>query len=294
VLRWRLSLGVLLIAALVGLSWLDVVASPPAGRALLPLALVVCCLASGELLAMLRARGFEPLASVVYGGNLLIVCSNIVPSFWRHLAPPAHELSYPLLALVMAFLCALAGEMQRYEKPGGVVVRLALATFALVYVGLLMSFLVQLRLVGGGNLGMGLLAALIVTVKLGDVGAYAVGRICGRHKLAPRISPGKTIEGAIGGLAFSCLGSWATFRWFVPWIAGPYSRGTPWGWLIFGLVVGAAGMLGDLAESMFKRDLGCKDSSTWMPGFGGVLDIIDSLLVAAPVAYVCWTAGIVG
>ena len=64
--------------------------------------------------------------------------------------------------------------------------------------------------------------------------------------------------------------------------------------LLFGLLVAAAGMLGDLAESLIKRDVGCKDSSTWMPGFGGVLDILDSVLLAAPVAWICWAMGLVG
>ena len=71
--------------------------------------------------------------------------------------------------------------------------------------------------------------------------------------------------------------------------AGPAS-----GWFIFGLLMGAVGMLGDLAESLLKRDVGCKDSSAWMPGFGGVLDILDSLLLSAPIAWLCWSLGIVG
>ena len=131
---------------------------------------------------------------------------------------------------------------------------------------------------------------------MGDTGAYTVGRLIGRHKMAPLISPGKTIEGALGALAFSCLGSWAAFKWIVP-LAMKHpelqSHDT-WRWIIFGLLVGAAGMLGDLAESLLKRDVGVKDSSTWMPGFGGVLDILDSLLLSAPVAWFCWASGLVG
>jgi len=291
-LRWRLLLGTLLIAAVVGLAWLDFKVAPPPGLALLPLALIISLLASNEVLTMLASRGFQPLASVVYGGNLLIVASNAVPTYFRTQEPPVSDMTYPLLALTFAVLCAMAGEMQRYKQPGSVVVHIALATFALVYVGLLLSFLVQIRVIREAPVRMGVLVAFIATVKMGDIGAYTVGRLIGRHKLAPVISPGKTIEGAIGGLVFSCFGSWAVFHWFMPLVAE--HDGARWGWLCFGIVVGIAGMLGDLAESLFKRDLGCKDSSTWMPGFGGVLDIIDSLLVAGPVAYVCWTAGLVG
>ena len=130
---------------------------------------------------------------------------------------------------------------------------------------------------------------------MGDTGAYTVGRLIGRHKMAPRISPGKTMEGAIGALVFACVGSWAAFRWIVPLaIRDSVTHAALWGWLAFGLLVGTAGMMGDLAESFLKRDVGVKDSSTWMPGFGGVLDILDSLLLSAPVAWFCWALGLVG
>jgi phosphatidate cytidylyltransferase len=72
-----------------------------------------------------------------------------------------------------------------------------------------------------------------------------------------------------------------------------FNSDSPWGWLIFGLSIGIAGMVGDLAESLLKRDMGRKDSSPWMPGFGGALDLLDSILVAAPVAYVCWAGRLV-
>ena len=129
---------------------------------------------------------------------------------------------------------------------------------------------------------------------MGDTGAYTVGRLIGRHKMAPSISPGKTVEGALGAFLFACLGSWLTFRWIVPFLPEGAGPGPWYGWLLFGVLVGGAGMLGDLAESLLKRDVGVKDSSTWMPGFGGVLDILDSLLLSAPVAWFCWAFGLVG
>ena len=135
---------------------------------------------------------------------------------------------------------------------------------------------------------------------MGDTGAYTVGRLCGgrffRRKLAPKLSPGKTIEGAIGGLAFACIGAAVAFEWLVPQMIGDSTGGgTSVGrWLFFGLVVAAAGMVGDLAESLLKREAGRKDSSDWLPGFGGVLDLLDSILFAAPIAYLCWASGLVG
>jgi phosphatidate cytidylyltransferase len=184
--------------------------------------------------------------------------------------------------------------MCRYEKPGGVTASIAAATFALVYVGVLLSFVVQLRLVWG----IGALAALVIVVKMADTGAYTVGRLIGRHKMAPILSPGKTWEGLAGGLAFALAGSYTTFRWLIPNLptTPPHciQNNHWWGWIAFGLLVGIAGMSGDLAESLLKRDTGRKDSSTWMPGFGGVLDVLDSILLGGPVALLCWRLGMVG
>jgi phosphatidate cytidylyltransferase len=131
---------------------------------------------------------------------------------------------------------------------------------------------------------------------MGDIGAFTVGKICGRTKLAPRLSPGKTIEGAIGGLVFACFGSWVALAVIAPLIAPLPSGWVPpgRGWLIYGVAVGATGMVGDLAESLIKRDMGTKDSSLWLPGFGGVLDLLDSVLLAAPVAYLFWSLRLVG
>jgi phosphatidate cytidylyltransferase len=136
---------------------------------------------------------------------------------------------------------------------------------------------------------------LVIVVKMGDTGAYTVGRLIGRHKMAPRLSPGKTIEGAAGAILFACLGGWLSFRYLGPVMVFPTwhdSHCAAGGWWIYGLCLGIAGLIGDLAESLIKRDIGRKDSSTWMPGFGGILDILDSLLLAAPIAWFCWAWGI--
>jgi phosphatidate cytidylyltransferase len=113
--------------------------------------------------------------------------------------------------------------------------------------------------------------------------------------MTPVLSPGKTWEGAAGGVAAACLAAWACFRFLGPWLIGAsYVQPPLWAVLIYGLVLALAGMAGDLAESMLKRDMQRKDSSTWLPGLGGVLDIIDALLVAAPVSYLCWIGGLLG
>jgi phosphatidate cytidylyltransferase len=128
---------------------------------------------------------------------------------------------------------------------------------------------------------------------MGDTGAYTLGRLMGRHKMAPRLSPGKTWEGAAGAALFAVFGSWAVFNLIGRMLNSHRAPLESWRWIVFGLVVGIAGLLGDLAESLLKRDAGRKDSSPWMPGFGGMLDLLDSILFAAPVAYLCWATGLV-
>ena len=130
------------------------------------------------------------------------------------------------------------------------------------------------------------LLSLVAVVKAGDVAAYAVGSVVGRTRLAPALSPGKTWEGAAASVAGSLMAAW-----FVIERTGLDAANRPWGgWIVYGLAIGLAGMLGDLAESLLKRESGSKDSGTSLGGLGGVLDLVDSLLFAAPVAWLLWVA----
>ncbi len=296
-LRWRLLLGVIFIGSIAGLCWLD--DSQARGMILLPVAALLGCAASGEMLWLFAGKNLKPVAWVIYVGNLAIIGSNAVWVYWPLFCEtpyptdcPIGRLGWPLGAFAVGILVAFVGEMRRYEKPGKTVVHLALALFSMAYVGVLLSFVFHVRMIGGNNIdggdaGMFALASMIVIVKACDIGAYTVGRLVGRHKMAPILSPGKTIEGAVGGLVFASVASLVMFRLFASssHIARP---------LAYGLVLGGAGMLGDLSESLIKRDMGRKDSSSWMPGFGGVLDILDSILLAAPMTYLCWAVGMVG
>lgn len=312
-LRWRLLLGILIIAALLALCWLDYRlyqitgigqhVEGIRGIALLPVLLVFVVLASREVLHLAAAGGMRPVPWVVYSANVLMVISCwIAPLCWRFgIHVPPDSLSFALvssaaaadatlIALAAGVMIAFAAEMYRFKTPGGVTVNVAAAVFAMVYVGLLLSFLVRLLL----QWGLFALLSLLIVVKMGDTGAYTVGRLVGRNKMAPDLSPGKTIEGAIGAMLFACAASWLTFYRLLPGTeAQSPPTGPSWGWLPFGLLVAFAGMIGDLAESLIKRDVERKDSSSWMPGFGGVLDVLDSVLLAAPVAYACWAWGLV-
>lgn len=305
-LRLRLPLGLAFVAAVAALCWGDHLvyqAMGVRGIALFPLLVTLVVLASHEVLQLAAAGGMRPVPWVVYCGNLLVVTfcwlAPLCLTFDAKLPDDSHYLALlssavatngTLIALTAGVILAFTAEMYRFKRPGGVTANVAAAVLAIVYVGLLFSFMVRL-LLGWGLVG---LLSLLIVVKMGDTGAYAVGRLIGRNKMAPELSPGKTIEGAFGAVVFACVGSWVTFHWLLPATAPGDARFGPWwGWILFGLVVGITGMVGDLAESLIKRDVELKDSSNWVPGFGGVLDILDSPLMAAPVAYACWAFGLV-
>ena len=146
----------------------------------------------------------------------------------------------------------------------------------IIYIPLFLSYIVLIR---NGNNGVLWVFLLLTVVFMGDTGAYYFGSYFGKHKLCPAISPNKTIEGALGGLAAS-LGSGALIKtFFLPLL--------PWGLsLLFFSSIGIAGQVGDLFESQLKRVAHIKDSGAILPGHGGVLDRIDGLLYAAPVAYI--------
>ena len=287
-LRWRLLLGTILVVAILLLGWLDQDAIVP-GVFLFPVAIIATALAAGEILRILRLGGLRPIEPIVYFGSVLIVAAAWVPSLCKYfeMKPPetvsSATICWPLLAFGLTIVAAFLAEIRRYRGPGGITINLAGTAFGTAYVGLLFSFVVLLRL----DWTIGALASLIAVVKMGDIGAYTVGRLIGRHKMAPILSPGKTIEGACGAIAFAVLGSWLVAGLLFPyWLD---MRVT--GWIPYGILVGLAGLFGDLSESLLKRDVGTKDSSEWLPGFGGVLDILDSILFAAPVAYACWAFG---
>ncbi len=301
-LRWRLILGAALSSLVLALCWLDARAERP-GIALAPLAVVLCLAATQEMLRLFRKSGHQPIAWTTYLGTLLPLLGAAAPIAWKEYPAdcPVGRLGWLACGLAAGLIVVIVGEMRRYTQPGSTIINLALGAFSVLYVGGLLGFVVQLRLldVGNGVSHGGLLAmiSMVVVVKSGDIGAYAAGRLWGSHKMAPAISPGKTWEGVFGGLILAVIGALLTLGPLANALGCPSLASWPV-WLVgavaYGLVVSTAGILGDLAESLLKRDAGVKDSSSWLPGFGGVLDLLDSLLLAAPVAYFFWVAGLVG
>jgi phosphatidate cytidylyltransferase len=185
-------------------------------------------------------------------------------------------------------------EMVKFQgdESGVVTGRLSRTVLIFGYIGVLVSFVSALRYFGDNRLGMFAFFSVSATVKVADSAAYFVGKSFGRHKLAPLLSPGKTVEGTLAGLVGGVLGAFITFFLVAPIFVDREQPFAWWAVIIFGLGVTVAGMIGDLAESLLKRVAKTKDSSSWLPGLGGVMDIIDSVLVAAPVAFAIWASGI--
>ncbi len=280
-LRTRLWMGALLI--LMGVAMLVVDGwFAPYYPFLLLLMLVLCLAGCFELLHLLPPER-RPPAWLCYLGVLGAVLANWPANVWAAsledpFKDPWRWIIAVLAATVLgAFLTAMA-RYQETSETGRSVNQIALVVLIVVYLGFLPCFLAQLRWLPGG---VGAVALTIFVPKCCDSGAYFTGRLLGRHKITPVLSPKKTWEGFAGGMVAAAFGAWAIHR------AAPSLRLGDLGAVGFGLTVGLAGVLGDLAESLIKRDSRQKDASHVMPGFGGILDVIDSILFAAPVAY-CW------
>ena len=145
----------------------------------------------------------------------------------------------------------------------------------------------------------------IAVTKAADTGAYASGKTLGKHKLVPRLSPGKTREGAVGGILTATIVAFVCLQWLFPALAeaGSQPSETPsipgidqpfWGALVLGPLLALVGIIGDLAESLVKRSCDAKDSGNLLPGMGGVWDVTDSLIATIMPAFLCFAMGIGG
>jgi len=153
-------------------------------------------------------------------------------------------------------------------------ISIAVTVFGLLYIAWFFSFFIKLKFLPHGSL---LVAFLVLVTKMGDVGAYFIGGSIGKHNLIPRISPHKTVEGTIGGLIFS-VGSALASKAYLPDVSYIHL-------FTLGLLLGILAQVGDLAESLLKRACDVKDSGSNLSGFGGMLDLIDSLIFTAPIFY---------
>jgi phosphatidate cytidylyltransferase len=285
-LRTRLWMGAVLVALSVGVLALDRYAAPYYPF-LFVLTSLLSLVATYEFLHLLDDER-RPPGWLAYGGVAALLVANWLP----HLdgIPPSLADPWRLIAGTFAaiVLSTFIREMVIFWGPGHAVTRISLTLFLTAYLGLLPSFFAQLRWLDrpdqaeGVSRGTLALALAIFVPKFCDVGAYFTGRFLGRHRAAPVLSPKKTWEGFAGGLVASVVTALVIHR------LGPVFPGGDLAWLsaaAFGLVVGLTGIAGDLAESLIKRDCQKKDASQVVPGFGGVLDVVDSIVFAAPVVY---------
>jgi phosphatidate cytidylyltransferase len=216
----------------------------------------------------------------IFGGLLLMVGTflNLTGVIGRTGSPArVNDFETSFIILFVLGLC-----LRQFFSKSNTTGILAISTtlFGLMYVPWLLNFIQKINFFPGVDGHYYLLYFVLIT-KFSDTGAYVVGSLIGRHKMIPRISPGKTWEGFGGALAVSVLASFL----FV-YYAGDHLRGmNSTHAVILGLLLGLAAVVGDLIESIFKREAGVKDSGRFFPGIGGILDLLDSLLFNAPIMY---------
>ncbi|MEO5902561.1 MAG: phosphatidate cytidylyltransferase [Gemmatimonadaceae bacterium] len=237
----------------------------------------IAAIGAWELLRMARAGGTEPLeipAIVLAAAIPLAVHASYLGVF-----------NVTITAAVLVFLALLAAVIWARGVERKPLVSFSVTLAAVIYPSLV-AYMYPLRYhdyAVGALSGTILVMFPIAVTWATDTGAYAFGRMLGKHKLIPAVSPAKTIEGAIGGLLVAIIGAWL----YSHLLLRPFAQLglSPTGLVIFGIAIGVVGQLGDLAESLLKRDAGVKDSSKLLPGHGGILDRFDSLLFVLPVAY---------
>jgi len=217
-----------------------------------------------EFFTMLEKRGINIFKYVGICIGIIIPMSIIL----HFETTKGWEFLFIVVVLLFLFMMQFKG-----RKYSGVTVGISTTLFGILYVSWFMSFLIKIRYLDNG---VALLAAVIFITKAGDIGAYFIGSRFGKTPLIPQISPKKSVEGALAGLLFSMLAAIA----IKPFLGLSYLH-----LAIIGICLGVIGQLGDLSESLIKRDCQVKDSGNILPGMGGILDEIDSLLFTAPAFY---------
>jgi phosphatidate cytidylyltransferase len=277
-LRHRLIFGTLMTFVFIGIvlldGWLDGSLTASAGddksvRGTLLVILVAILMVPGllELSKLASAKGAKILLPISIPVSVLVVSSW----YWFQFTGYGSRVTGYLLLAFSVMACFLYQRI-RYGITG-VLVNCGAACFSILYLGLLGCFIPAVRIV----FGPWHLLMLIFVVKCSDIGAYTAGCLWGKHKFSPLISPQKTWEGMIGAVTAAVIVAvaFAIACDIMAWWLG----------ILFGIGFAFIGQLGDLAESMLKRDAEKKDASNNVPGFGGILDVVDSVLVSAPFGY---------
>lgn len=292
-LRYRLIVGPFMIAFLLGIIWLDnrldrigiedTFLEPLLGRTNLPAGLLLAVVTLALSLMTLRelSRLFEAKGVVLDRPTFYLAV--IVGFLLVYLIPYDLDSQATIAVygscMAVIFVATLIRFAWRHRTQGAILAGSA-AMFVFIYLGVLPGFFMAIR----REHSPWVIAAIVLVTKSCDIGAYFTGRALGRHKLIPWLSPGKTWEGLIGGMLFSGIVA-----------AGLVALGNAWEMMATtiplwyatacGVILGGVGQLGDLGASLMKRDADVKDSGSTIPGFGGFLDVLDSLILIAPLAY---------
>jgi len=230
-----------------------------------------------EFFYMIKKKGIP-----IYSYVGIFIGLMIPLSIWHQFESTKN---WELLFITLMFLMILLLQFTRKDNTNAIV-GISTTMFGVFYVSWLFSFLVKVRFLLPGLAGVKLAAFILLVTKAGDIGALLIGSWLGKHPLLPRVSPNKSIEGSIGGVLFSMIA--AAMCWsFLPHqlVVFPIWQAT-----MMGAFFGGMGQLGDLSESLIKRDCMVKDSGKFLPGMGGVLDLIDSLLFSVPAFYLYMAA----
>ncbi|MFH0828149.1 MAG: phosphatidate cytidylyltransferase [Candidatus Omnitrophota bacterium] len=217
-----------------------------------------------EFFTMLERKGISIYKYVGIGMGMVIPLSIM---FHFELTK-----KWELFCIVLLLLFLTIMQFKRRQSQGAII-GISTTLFGILYVSWFLSFIIKIRQLDNGA---GFFASLLIITKLGDIGAYLIGSRFGKTPFIPRISPKKSVEGAIGGFVFSILGA-VVCKSLLPFSYPDL--------ILIGVFLGILSQMGDFSESLMKRDSQVKDSSAIFPGMGGVLDVVDSLLFTAPVFY---------
>jgi phosphatidate cytidylyltransferase len=270
----RTLFAVVAIPIVLGVIWVG-------DAALAALLAIAAALAAWEFFRLAERGEYAPLGAI--GIGVAAVLPLVAHAQRRGVVTPS--VTWAVLAVLAMLAVALVARGPARRPIGAV----AVTVLGVVYTGGLLSYAYILRYHRFTNYALGaeagavLLLLPVLLTWTSDTGGYFVGRSFGRHKLLPSVSPGKTIEGAVGALVLCAIVAWVYMRY----VLVPYAQLalTPVSAALFGIGVSVAVQIGDLVESLMKREVAVKDSSHLVPGHGGVLDRLDGMLFALPVAY---------
>ncbi len=230
--------------------------------------LLIIIVASLAFLEFTKVTLAPPPSPIALGVGMAAIWLLLAGIQWTTFLLPTIMLTILVVALLVTFMFIPPKLRQCLPRPMAMI-------FGIGYMGICLGHLLLIRKLESGDL---LIFFVLIVTWAADIGGYYIGASMGRRPIAPRLSPKKTIEGFIAGVIFSVILALVSHLWFLSFL-------TIHDCIIIGIVLACVGLIGDLAESAFKRNAGIKDSGSLIPGHGGVLDRIDSLLLTAPAFY---------